>query len=103
VCKYKILFGNILNRNLFAIYYLCSENGLQKGNPVKNRSCTRSCKPFMLTATFCHCPAGWRTGRPSSIGVSQKTCHFQKMLSGIKATVSLPDFLFPHVQLNKGE
>jgi hypothetical protein len=28
---------------------------------------------------------------------------FSKMLSGIKATVSLPDFLFPHVQINKGE
>jgi len=63
---------------LFAIYYLCSENGLQKGNPVKNRSCTRSCKPFMLTATFATVPpAGGREGRRQS-GWARRPAIFKK-------------------------
>jgi len=43
-------------------------------------------------------------GREGSrqLGQARRPAIFKK-LSGIKATVSLPDFLFPRVQLNKGE
>lgn len=39
------------------IYYFYHQMDL--GNPVKNRSCTRSCNPIMLVATSATVPENW--------------------------------------------
>jgi len=60
----------------------------------------------MLTATLATVPSRKyreRSGKAAVDWGKPEDLPFSIMLSGIKATVSLPDVLFPRVQLNKGE
>jgi hypothetical protein len=80
-------FGVFFKTTVGVLLYLHRKWFTTKGNPVtpiaigEVRSCTRSCKPFMLTATLATVPSrklSGGAGRPPPIGVSQKTCYFQK-------------------------
>jgi len=73
----------------------------QKGNPVENRSCARSCNLCIFRQNVTVSPKARREGAGKR--VSQKTCHDQKNAFGNKSDGEIPEVLFPHVNKYKGE